>query len=404
MKNEQKNKPKIRFPEYSSEWKHRRLNELLFESKKRNFEQIYSKDEVLSVSRELGIINQIEHLGRSYAGESVHNYHVVDVGDIVYTKSPLKNNPYGIIKVNQSKVGIVSTLYAVYKIIENEVDGLFLDYYFSLVENTNNYLRPLVRKGAKNDMKVNNAYVLHEKIFVPTINEQKRIKSFLFAVDKRIQILARKKALLEQYKKGILQQLFTQKIRFKDAEGKQFPKWGKLNGKSLFYSHSNKNHNGELRILAATQEYGVVPRDTIGIDIKSSENSVKAYKIVEKGDFVISLRSFQGGIEYSNYYGICSPAYTILKPKVKIDDLFFKYYFKKEDFIKRLSQTVVGIRDGKQISYDAFSGLKLVVPTYQEQKRISKFIKVIDDRIQKLKTEIETTELYKKGLLQQMYC
>jgi type I restriction enzyme S subunit len=95
---------------------HKRLNELLSEAKKRNEDLKYGKDEVLSVSGELGIVNQIEHLGRSYAGVSVHQYHVVEVGDIVYTKSPLKANPFGIIKLNKGKAGIVSTLYAVYKV------------------------------------------------------------------------------------------------------------------------------------------------------------------------------------------------------------------------------------------------------------------------------------------------
>jgi type I restriction enzyme S subunit len=105
-------KPNIRFPEFKDDWQHTKLSELLSEAKKRNEDLKYGKDEVLSVSGELGIVNQIEHLGRSYAGASVHNYHVVETGDIVYTKSPLKANPFGIIKLNKGKAGIVSTLYA----------------------------------------------------------------------------------------------------------------------------------------------------------------------------------------------------------------------------------------------------------------------------------------------------
>jgi len=108
--------PQVRFPEFKDDWEHKKLSALLSEAKKRNEDLKYDKDEVLSVSGELGIVNQIEHLGRSYAGVSVHQYHVVEVGDIVYTKSPLKANPFGIIKINKGKAGIVSTLYAVYKV------------------------------------------------------------------------------------------------------------------------------------------------------------------------------------------------------------------------------------------------------------------------------------------------
>jgi type I restriction enzyme S subunit len=227
MEKQQSKKPLVRFPEFKDAWEHKRLNELLSEAKKRNEDLKYGKDEVLSVSGELGIVNQIEHLGRSYAGVSVHQYHVVEVGDIVYTKSPLKANPFGIIKLNKGKAGIVSTLYAVYKVNQQTAYGPFIDYYFSLDANTNRYLRPLVKKGAKNDMKINNAYVLHDRIFAPAIPEQKRIATFFTILDKKIAELKQKKNLLEQYKKGVMQKLFSQELRFKDDSGKEFPKWVK---------------------------------------------------------------------------------------------------------------------------------------------------------------------------------
>ncbi|MBL0078179.1 MAG: hypothetical protein IPP53_03380 [Bacteroidetes bacterium] len=186
MEKQQSKKPLIRFPEFKDAWEHKQLNEFLSEAKKRNEDLKYGKDEVLSVSGELGIVNQIEHLGRSYAGVSVHQYHVVEVGDIVYTKSPLKANPFGIIKLNKGKAGIVSTLYAVYKVNQQTAYGPFIDYYFSLDANTNRYLRPLVRKGAKNTLQVTNEEAISAEIFAPTIPEQKRIASFFTVLDKKL--------------------------------------------------------------------------------------------------------------------------------------------------------------------------------------------------------------------------
>lgn len=204
-------KQEIRFKddrgEEYPEWQTNKLLHYLYEHKIRNFEGIFSKEDVLSVSGDYGIINQIKFQGRSFAGESVANYHVVHTGDIVYTKSPLKKNPYGIIKVNKGVDGIVSTLYAVYSCKEN-LKGKFLDYYFQLDDNTNSYLRPLVNKGAKNDMKVNNMTVLQGEITIPSIQEQQKIIDFLSTFDKKIQREQQKLVDLQEQKKGYMQQMF----------------------------------------------------------------------------------------------------------------------------------------------------------------------------------------------------
>ena len=125
--------------------------------------------------------------------------------------------------------------------------------------------------------------------------------------------------------------------------------------------------------------------------------------MVNIGNFVISLRSFQGGIDYSAIKGVCSPAYTILKECIPIDGLFYKHYFKTESFITRLSNTVVGIRDGKQISYDAFGTLVLPVPSVDEQTKIANFLSSLDQKIEQIDSQITQTQSFKKGLLQQMF-
>lgn len=190
------------------DWQEIRLGNILRVKKLRNREGRFHRNDVLSVSGEFGIVNQIEHLGRSYAGESLDNYHIVETGDIVYTKSPLKSNPYGIIKVNKGKPGIVSTLYAVYEVREG-YSGDFIDRYFELDDNLNRYLEPLVHKGAKNDMKISSERVLIDPITVPCIEEQRKIADALSALDAKIQALTDQVTKLQTFKKGLLQQMFV---------------------------------------------------------------------------------------------------------------------------------------------------------------------------------------------------
>ena len=174
--------PELRFPGFTDAWEQRKLNEFLSVSNLKNTENKYNKKNVLSVSGDYGIVNQIEFQGRSFAGASVSNYGVVEKGDIVYTKSPLKLNPYGIIKTNRINNGIVSTLYAIYKTKEN-CDSKFIEHYFNLDSRLNQYLKPLVNKGAKNDMKVSSENALVGEICFPQITEQAMIADLLDRLD-----------------------------------------------------------------------------------------------------------------------------------------------------------------------------------------------------------------------------
>ena len=154
-------------------------------SNEKNLNVIYDKKDVLSVSGDYGIVNQIEFQGRSFAGISVSNYGVVHTGDIVYTKSPIRSNPYGIIKTNKGNTGIVSTLYAVYCPKENTFAN-FIQFYFELHTRMNNYMHPLVNKGAKNDMKVSDENALKGPVCFPFYKEQITISEYLTILDNRI--------------------------------------------------------------------------------------------------------------------------------------------------------------------------------------------------------------------------
>ena len=200
--------PRVRFPEFSDPWSIRKLSDFIETSKEKNRKIKFSKQDVLSVSGEHGIVNQIQFKGRSFAGVSVAEYGVVNVGDIVYTKSPLKSNPYGIIKTNILSSGIVSTLYAVYKprLITN---SLFVQYYFENDFRLNSYLEPLVNKGAKNDMKVSDDSALMGDVIFPCRKEQDSIVAFFRNLDCLIDAEQKKLDSLKAHKKGMLQKMFV---------------------------------------------------------------------------------------------------------------------------------------------------------------------------------------------------
>ena len=200
--------PEIRFPGFTGDWEQRKLNEYLEVSKVKNKDEVFGKEDVLSVSGDYGIVNQIEFQGRSFAGVSVAPYGVVETGDVVYTKSPLKSNPYGIIKTNKGKPGIVSTLYAVYKPLKNTCPE-FVQIYFEQDARMNNYMHPLVNKGAKNDMKVSDENALKGDVIFPSKAEQIRISKFFAVLDNLITLHQRKLNQMKLYKQGLLQQMFV---------------------------------------------------------------------------------------------------------------------------------------------------------------------------------------------------
>ena len=178
---------------------------------------------------------------------------------------------------------------------------------------------------------------------------------------------------------------------------------GTVRAKDVFKNHTDKKHNGDLEILAATQENGIVPRSQIGIDIQCSEEGVNGYKKVSKGDFVISLRSFQGGIEYSEYDGIVSPAYTVLQPVREISDGYYRNYFKTNSFIQRLNGAVYGIRDGKQIGYQDFGDMYIHCPPVDEQKKIAEILEQCDKVIALKQKCIDEEKRKKHGIVKRIF-
>ena len=231
---------------------------------------------------------------------------------------------------------------------------------------------------------------------LPPLPEQRAIAHVLSLMDTAININNQLIAQKELRKLWLMQNLLTGKKRLKGFENEM---WKKVGAGEVFESFTKKGFENEV-LLSATQDRGIIPRTQLEGRVTMPEGTTSGYKLVEPGDFIISLRSFQGGLEYSYYRGIVSPAYIVLKPKEKINDEFYKQYYKSHEFIGRLATAVIGIRDGKQISYDDFCIVKIPFPSYEEQTAIAKVLQAADKEIQLLKTKTEKLREQKKGMMQ----
>ena len=404
----EKKKPEIRFNGFEGEWVRHSLNYYLTVSSEKNQEGQYSKYDIYSVSREYGVINQIEYQGKSFAGASLLNYGVVQTEDIVYTKSPLKSQPYGIIKVNSGKSGLVSALYGVFH-PQEPVCSYFIQVYFDLDHRLNSYLRPLVNKGAKNTLLISDADALQGEVIFPSRDEQEKLVSFFTTLDKLIAKLEAKLDKLRKLKQALLEKMFvnvngggyeTPEIRFKGYTDK----WQVNNVASIFETYYDKNHPN-LPVLSASQEFGMVIRDNVGFQVQHNKENEVGYKRVLPGQFVIHLRSFQGGFAHSMVEGITSPAYTVMQFKNSStqDDIYWKYVLTSKMFIKRLETVTYGIRDGRSISFEDFSELDFTFPSLSEQEKIGLFLTTLDKLIAKLEAKLDKLRKLKQALLEKMF-
>ena len=397
MVKERQNVPLLRFPEFSGAWVEKRLKEIgsvvtgttpsTFVDKYYDGDYMFVSPYDISNSRYvIATKTTITELGMTKC-------RIIPKGSVMFV---CIGSTIG--KIAQATLKCATNQQINTIVPFREINAGFL---YSLLETNASIIKLLA--GEQAVPMLNKSDFSNIKLKFTSIFEQTKIAEFLSVIDDRIDLLTQKKKMLETYKKGVMQKLFSQELRFKDENGNDYPDWQRRQAKELFVSVTNKKHTGNLPILAITQEGGAVVRDSINYKVQVSEASIASYKVIDKGDFIISLRSFQGGIEYSNINGICSPAYTILKPRINIINQYFRYYFKRDYFIQELSNTVEGIRDGKNISYSNFGALYLVYPNLAEQQKIANFLSAIDDKIAALNDKINNSQQYKKGLLQQMF-
>ncbi|HDR1079972.1 TPA: restriction endonuclease subunit S, partial [Pasteurella multocida] len=280
---------------------------------------------------------------------------------------------------------------------------LFL-YYLLHTQNFKEYCKK-VGTGTK-VFAINAKNLLAFENFIPSEQEQQKIGTFFTALDRLITTHQRKLENVKKLKKSLLQKMFPK-------NGKEFPEirfpeftdaWEQRKSKDIFINVSEKGFS-DLPVLSASQEFGMVKREEIGIDIKYDRKSTNTYKRVKVGQFVIHLRSFQGGFAWSDLEGITSPAYTIIdfKNKENHHPDFWKIIFSSSNFIKKLETVTYGVRDGRSISFSDFSNLLLTFSKIQEQQKIGTFFTALDRLIITHQRKLENVKKLKKALLQQMF-
>ena len=394
-----KNKPRIRFKGFAEDWEQRKLNEFLSVSNLKNTENKYNKKDVLSVSGDYGIVNQIEFQGRSFAGVSVSNYGVVEKGDIVYTKSPLKLKPYGIIKTNRINNGIVSTLYAIYKTKEN-CDSKFIEHYFNLDSRLNQYLKPLVNKGAKNDMKVSSENALVGEVCFPQITEQAMIADLLDRLDIYITLHQRKLEKLKLAKKALLQKLFPK-------NGSQFPE---IRFKGFTDAWEQRKLSDITEIVMgqspSSKNYTDNPNDNILVqgnaDLKDGKVVPRLWtkeitKTIDKDGIVLTVRAPVGDVAKTDYKVVLGRGVA----GIKGNDYIYQFLQKLQN-----NRYWVSLSSGstfESINSNDIKDLIIDIPSIEEQTKISMLLNNVNSIITLHQRKLEMLKNVKKGLLQKMF-
>ena len=405
--------PQIRFAGFTDPWEQRKLEDYVVVSTAKNVDGRFNKEDVLSVSGEYGIVNQIAFQGRSFAGSSVLNYGIVNTGDIVYTKSPLNSNPYGIIKVNKGIPGIVSTLYAVYRPQDN-VHTNFIQVYFEQHERMNNYMHPLVNKGAKNDMKVTAENALKGVVTFPSREEQVIISEFFDRLDSLITLHQRKYDKLCVLKKSMLDKMFPKggslypEIRFAGFtdpwEQRKLGEVATFGGGHTPSMSDSDNYEGGNVLWVTSQD--VKSHYLDGTTTQITEKGAKELTLYPAGSLVMVTRS--GILRHT------LPVAELRKPSTVNQDIRVilpqgKYYgqWLLQFFISRNKELLLEFgKTGTTVESVDFSKMRdmvLLTPSLPEQQQIGHYFARLDSLITLHQRKLELLRNIKKSMLDKMF-
>ena len=373
----------------------------MYENKERNKTGFFNKTSVLSVSGDFGVVNQIQLLGRSFAGKSVLDYHVVRHGNIIYTKSPLKDFPYGIVKMNEGADGIVSTLYAVYNVRIN-ASGKFIESYFALPRRANKYFKPIVRIGAKHDMKISNSEAIANIVCFPQYVEQQKIAKFLALIDTRI---ATQNKIIEKYESLIQAIIYRKKV-----DGMHNGNWQETELSKVLKERNEKNTDGHV-VCSVSVSQGVVNQiEYLGRSFAAKETS--HYNVVNYGDIVYT-KSPTGNFPYGIVKRSCiqnavavSPLYGVYKPVSDSIGVILHFYFMQPNHAFNYLHPLIqkGAKNTINITNTRFLENSIPLPkTEHEAVCIANALTGIQQKIEIEKNLLCLYEKEKQHLLGQMF-
>jgi type I restriction enzyme S subunit len=409
MKTE-KRVPALRFPMFKNEWKIKKLGEFLEERNE------FPQDELplYSLTIEKGIIPKTERYERSFLVKSKKNaYKLVKKNDFAF--NPMNLRFGALARHKENKDVAVSKYYNIFFCKEN------LDHVFSELYLTSYRLIQFYNKMATGTLeekkRVHFSEFIKFKIPLPTLPEQQKIASFLTTIDTRIQQLSRKLDLLEQYKKGVMQQIFSQEIRFKpdsragsDEGGKDFPEWeerklGDISTKVMYGMNSAaKSFDGKNKYLRIT-DIDENSRSFVPNPLTSPEGEILEKYKLKPGDIVFARTGASTGKCYLYTESDGDLYFAGFLIKFSITEAI-PYFIFVQTFRNTYSKwvQVMSMRSGQPgINAEEYKSLKLILPSLPEQQKIADFLTAIDAKISLTKDQLDQMQTFKKGLLQQMF-
>lgn len=410
-KNLKKNVPVLRFPEFVEVLKLTYLGEILdfkngINADKSQYGKGYKFINVLDIINDAPIYYE-SILGSVEITEEEFLKNNVQYGDILFQRSSEIREEAG-----QTNVYLDKNQNATFGgfVIRGRPKVKFDPIYFNYLLKTQAVRKEITdRSGGSTRFNVGQNSLSEVPIFISnSLEEQEKIASFLGAVDTRLNQLCRKRELLQTYKRGVMQKIFSQKIRFKDAIGSPFPDWKKKKLGELTFKVGKKNKENVLYpIYSINNQRGFVPQSEQfeGVDSNERGYDTSLYKIIQKNTFAYNpARINVGSIGYSGELEniIISSLYVCFKTKQELYDFYLLQYLETFDFNKSVLRNVEGgVRE--YLFYENFSNIKIPLPSLEEQEKITNFLTAIDHKIETLSRQIDQTEQFKKGLLQKLF-
>ena len=385
--------PNLRFPEFQGEWEELGLSELLdfkngLNPKPNKFGKGIKFISVMDILNNAVITYDCIKASVDVTEKELADFSV-EKGDILFQRSSETLEDVGRANVYMDyKTAVFGGF-----VIRGKKKGEYDPQYFNYLLRSPFARKRIIPMGAgAQHFNIGQEGLSKVKLHFANIEEQKKIGKMLSLLDERI---ATQNKIIEDLKK--LKCAIIEKV-YSEIQGKEYS-YGQL-----FDVVNERNKQMEYsNILSASQEKGMVNRDDLNLDIQFERSNINTYKIVKKGDYVIHLRSFQGGFAFSDKLGVCSPAYTILRPNSILEYGYLSNYFTSQRFIKSLVLVTYGIRDGRSINVDEWLSMKITIPSKEHQQYIVKMIRSFERKIENKEAYATQLSIQKQYLLRQMF-